>query len=89
MYDQYVTNGWISDLASISDHWINDLILNDKISIAKAPARYVADGPNDQYDAHAVKGSSERSAVCYGKWGTKIKGRKEREYGDTEIGRHL
>lgn len=57
----------ISDLASIYDHWVNDLILNDKISIAKAPARYVVDGPNDQYDAHAVEGSSEGSAVCCGK----------------------
>jgi len=29
-------------------------ILSDRISIAKAPTRYVVDGPNDQYEAHAV-----------------------------------
>jgi len=33
---------------------IRDPILSDKISIARPPARYVVDGPNDQYDAHAV-----------------------------------
>jgi len=27
---------------------VSDLILSDKINIAKAPARYVTDGPNDQ-----------------------------------------
>lgn len=46
--------------------------MNDKISIAKAPARYVVDGPNDQYDAQAVRGSKKkRSAVRCEKWTTK------------------
>ena len=39
-----------------------DPILSDKKSIARAPARYVVDGPKVQYDAHAV--GKDRLEVC-------------------------
>ena len=52
-----------ASIPSTSDRLDQGPILSDSASIARAPARYVVAGPNDQYDAHAVCEESNRRRV--------------------------
>lgn len=65
---------------------VNDPILSDKANIAKALAKYVADGPNDQYDAHAMKGPNKRSVIFHERLKIKIKAQGERIWGVWGVG---